>query len=114
MKPMKRIVTLIVTLLSLTSVYSETLPVEEIVNIPASFTDITGDYYDECPHAQDWCIYYDNVFGAVYHPETDENGFLVENFFSSHDVVKEIIFHPQSQATTIGRYAFVIWRHCSR
>ncbi len=103
---MKRIVTLIVTLLSLTSVYSETLPVEEIVSIPASFTDFIGRSYDDCPNAPDWCLYYENVFGTVYHPELDENGNLNDIYYSSHDVVKEIIFHPQSQATTIGRYAF--------
>ncbi|MBR5686630.1 MAG: leucine-rich repeat protein [Prevotella sp.] len=103
---MNKIVSLIVALLSVTSVFSETLPVEEVVNIPATFTEISGKYYDACPGGSDWCLYYENVFGVVYHPETDENGDLVENFYSSHDVVKEIIFHPQSQATTIGYLAF--------
>jgi hypothetical protein len=103
---MKRIVSLIVTLLSIASAYSETLPVEEIVNIPATFTDFTGRSYDDCPNASDWCLYYENVFGTVYHPELDENGNLVDNYYSSHDVVKEINIHPSSQATTIGKLAF--------
>lgn len=103
---MKRIVSLIVSVLSLSSAYSETLPVEEIVSIPASFTEFIGRSYDDCPNAPDWCLYYENVFGTVYHPELDENGNLNDIYYSSHDVVKEIIFHPQSQATTIGQYAF--------
>ncbi len=103
---MKRIVSLIVTLLSIASAYSETLPVEEIVNIPATFTDFTGRSYDDCPNASDWCLYYENVFGTVYHPELDENGNLVDNYYSSHDVVKEINIHPSSQATTIGKLSF--------
>ena len=77
---MKRIVSLIVTLLFIASAYSETLPVEEIVNIPATFTDFTGRSYDDCPNASDWCLYYENVFGTVYHPELDENGNLVDNY----------------------------------
>ncbi len=102
---MKRILSLIAALLSLTSVYPDTLPVEEIVNIPAAFTDISGDSYIAFP-GSGWCYYYDNVFGPVYCPETDGNGNLVDVFYSSHDVVKEIIFHPFSQATSIDYMAF--------
>ena len=103
---MKRIVSLIVTLLTIASVYSETLPVEEIVNIPASFTDIWGSTYDACPSSDEFCTYYDNVFGPVYHPTTDANGYLLEIYYTSHDLVQEIRFASDSQADRIGYLAF--------
>lgn len=93
-------------MLSISSVYAETLPVEEIVNIPATFTAFNGKSFFAFSDNSTRYYYYDNVFGNVYSPETNENGMLVEVYNSSHDIVKEIIFHPLSQATTIGPYAF--------
>ncbi|MBR5686328.1 MAG: leucine-rich repeat protein [Prevotella sp.] len=103
---MKRIVSLIVTLLSISSAYSDTLPVAEIVNIPPTFIYFNGLSYFAFSENGTSYYFYDNVFGNVYSPETDDNGQVVDFFYSSHDVVKEIIFHPQSQATTIGYLAF--------
>ncbi len=76
------------------------------MNIPATFTAFNGKSFFAFSDNSTRYYYYDNVFGNVYSPETNENGMLVDVYNSSHDIVKEIIFHPLSQATTIGPYAF--------